>query len=123
MLRGLEAPLMFDFSSPEQTLQLLYDGRRSRGDGPGVSELALDEQSLEELRNSLTYLFGVAMAAKKEHTEAVQAAAKEAFDECWKMLIEVDDDFKAYVISGKSVVALGDKDVYVAYAKGETSEL
>ena len=114
---------MFDFSTPEDTLNLIYDIRRSQGDGPGICERPLDEQTEQELRDSLTYLYRVAELAKNEHSEAVQALAKEAFDECWKMVIDFDDDFRKFVISGKSFVPAGDKKAYIAYAKGETSEL
>jgi len=117
--------LMFDFSSsPEASLQMLQDARRANpGGGPGVSDLPLDEQSLDELRASLAYSYGLACVASDEYSEDVALLAKAQFDEVWLLLIEADREFRRRVIAGKTNVPIGSSDPYVAYAKGKTSEL
>ena len=115
---------MFDFSSPETSLQMLQDACRANpGGGPGVPEAPLDEQSLEELKASLAYCYAVANTAQDEYSEEVALLAKAAFDEAWLMMIESDEGFRQRVIDGITSVPIGSKKPYLDYARGKTSEL
>jgi hypothetical protein len=115
---------MFDFSSPESSLQMLQDARRaSPGGGPGMSELPLDEQSEYELKCSLAYAYSVARVALNEYGEDVAMLAKAEFDRVWLALIDVDEEFKKNVISGTARPPIGAAKPYQDFAKGKTSEL
>ena len=115
---------MFDFSTSEASLQMLQDARRAdpKG-GPGVSELPLDEQDLDELRASLAYAYAVGRTAETEYSKDVALLAKAEFDKVWTILIELDDDFRQRTIKGKTSIPVGSKKPYISYAKGEASEL
>ena len=124
MLRGLATPfLMFDFSSPESSLQMLNDATRSSGDGPGVPELPVDEQTEEELRRSLAYTFMVATTAMREYNEDVQKLAVAAFNEVWVVLIDSNPGFRERFLAGKTQVPGPSKKPYMDYLQGATSEL
>ena len=115
---------MFDFSSPEQSLQMLMDARRARKDGgPGVPNKPLDEQTIHDLRASLAYSFSVARLARRDYTEEVAALAKAQYDEVWKLLIEVDEPFRRRVLRGKVQAPFGDLKPYQDFIKGKSSEL
>ena len=116
---------MFDFSSsPESSLQMIQDARRaSPGGCPGVPELPLDEQSIDELKVSLAYSYAVAAVAEREYSADVAALAKAEFDAVWLTLIELDKEFRRRVIKGKAQPPIGSKKPYQDYAKGLASEL
>lgn len=115
---------MFDFSSPEQSLQMLMDARRAKKDGgPGVPNKPLDEQTIDELRCSLAYSFSVVRVARKSYGEEVTALAKAQYDEVWKLLIEADERFKKRVLKGKVQAPLGDLTPYQDFIRGKSSEL
>jgi hypothetical protein len=114
---------MFDFSTPESSLQMLFDHIRASGDGPGVAEVPLDEQTEEELTNSLIYCFGIARIAIQEYNKEVQALAMAAFNEVWKLKIEHDPEFVKLFLSGKATVPTNDRKPYLDYVRGKTSEL
>lgn len=114
---------MFDFASPESSLQMLNDAIRSEGHGPGVPFEPVDEQTEEQLQASLTYTFMVARRAVHEYNEDVQKLAVAAFNEVWVTLIEADPEFKKRFIKGQAQVPGGDRKPYNDYLKGITSEL
>lgn len=113
---------MFNFSSPETSLQLLLDAMRADGDGPGVANEPVDEQSIETLRESLAYAYSAIKIARRDYGEEVAMAAKAGYDEIWMTLIESDDEFRRRVIEMKVRFPF-EKKAYIAFARGRTSEL
>jgi hypothetical protein len=114
---------MFDFSTPETTLQLLQDSLIANHGGPGVSELPLDEQTHEELKSSLAYTFTLATEAARIYGDDVVSLAVAEFNEVFKTLVDVDRVFRQRVIEGKTQCPVGRNNRYRDYAKGKVSEL
>ena len=115
---------MFNFSSPEVILQMLQDARRAKADGgPGVVDKPLDEQSTQDLRNSLAYSFSVARTAHNEYGEDVGALAKAEYDAVWLHLIDADKGFRKRVLASQVQVPFGSIKPYQDYLRGTSSEL
>lgn len=91
---------MFHFGDAVSSAQLIKANAFS-AKGPRVSDKPLAEMSEKEIRTTLAYLnLSVKMARKMDATEEVVALLIKDYDEGFKALAEVSEEFRERVKSG-----------------------
>ncbi len=108
MLWGPADPFfMFNIGRPEDTARLYWD-RAEAVQGPELNTAPLDEQSWEDLRNSLNYTrIALDYAVYDDADQEVLDILAEQFEEVFKALIPVDEEFAERVRIERFVPPIG----------------
>lgn len=92
---------MFNFGSPEQTAALLWDQGIAEAGGPGIAEKPIDEMTLTELKQTLTYSYLVlTRAIRNDEDSDVIDILQADYLEGFTALCEADQVFRSAVIEG-----------------------
>lgn len=92
--------------------------------GPGIADKPLDEMSLSELRDALTYSLSVWKQVRDEgFPDEVLDHAKAYFDEAWMVIIELDEDYRRLFMERPLAIPGKDLKPYRDVIRGVRSEL
>ena len=115
---------MFFFGDPADTALTFWDNVRASGQGPGVPDLPVDEQGVDQLGISLAYCHMSIMRAEREgQADDVITVLRGAYDEVFDELFTSSQDFRTQVMNGKTSPPNGTRKEYMARAKALLSEL
>ena len=92
---------MFNFGSPEDQAQVYIEAALGIS-GPTLPECPVNEMSLEEQRNAITYLYIALSAALREGADAdVVSILEEQYKEAFQVRAAGDEDFRKAAAQGQ----------------------